>query len=144
MNAQWLPQGFHTITPNIVADDPEGAVAFLKKVFGAVENYRLTMSDGRIAHCELKLGDSILNLGAAMEGWPAHGLVAQIYVEDSDAVFERAVQTGAMIIMPMTDMFFGSREGRISDPFGNVWTIATLKEVVAPEEMQRLMKAEGY
>jgi PhnB protein len=54
------------------------------------------------------------------------------------------VQAGAKIIMPMTDMFFGSREGRISDPFGNVWTIATLKEAVAPEEMQRRMKAEGY
>lgn len=144
MSAQWLPKGFHTITPNIVADDAEGAVAFLKQAFGAVENYRLTMSDGKITHCELKLGDSILNLGAAMEGWPAHGLVAQIYVEDSDAVFERAVRAGAKIIMPMTDMFFGSREGRISDPFGNMWTIATLKEAVAPEEMQRRMKAEGY
>jgi PhnB protein len=144
MTAQWLPNGFHTITPNIVADDAEGAVAFLKKAFGAAENYRLTTSDGKITHCELQLGDSILNLGAAMEGWPAHSLVAQIYVEDSDTVFERAVQAGAKIIMPMTDMFFGSREGRISDPFGNVWTIATLKEAVAPEEMQRRMKAEGY
>jgi PhnB protein len=144
MSTQWLPKGFNTITPNIVATEAEGAVAFLKMAFGAVENYRLTMSDGKLAHCELKVGDSILNIGAAMEGWPAQGLVAQIYVEDSDAVFERAVQAGAMIIMPMTDMFFGSREGRISDPFGNVWTIATLKEAVAPEEMQRRMKAEGY
>jgi len=54
------------------------------------------------------------------------------------------VQAGAKVIMPMTDMFFGSREGRIADPFGNVWTIATLKEQVSPEEMQRRMKAEGY
>lgn len=144
MSTQWLPKGFNTITPNIVATEAEGAIAFLKTAFGAVENYRLTMSDGKLAHCELKVGDSILNIGAAMEGWPAHGLVAQIYVEDSDAVFERTVQAGAMVIMPMTDMFFGSREGRVSDPFGNVWTIATLKEAVAPEEMQRRMKAEGY
>lgn len=144
MSAQWLPKGFHTITPNIIVDDAEQAVAFLKKALGATESYRLTMSDGKIAHCELKIGNSILNLGASMEGWPAHGLVAQIYVEDSDALFQRAVEAGAKVIMPMTDTFFGSREGRLADPFGNVWTIATLKEEVPPEEMQRRMKAEGY
>ena len=144
MSAQWLPKGFHTITPNIIVDDTEQAVDFLKKALGATESYRLTMSDGKIAHCELKFGNSILNLGASMEGWPAHGLVAQIYVEDSDALFQRAVQAGAKVIMPMTDMFFGSREGRVADPFGNVWIIATLKEQVPPEEMQRRMKAAGY
>ena len=80
-----------------------------------------------------------------LHGWPAHGLVAQIYVEDSDELFQRAVDAGAKEIMPMTDMFFGSREGRVMDPFGNVWTIiATLKEEVAPEEMQGRMKAQGY
>jgi PhnB protein len=144
MSAQWLPKGFYTITPNIIVDDAEQAVAFLKNALGATESYRLTLSDGKIAHCELKLGNSILNLGTSMEGWPAHGLIAQIYVEDSDALFQRAVQAGAKVIMPMTDMFFGSREGRVADPFGNVWTIATLKEEVSPEEMQRRMKAEGY
>lgn len=143
MSARWLPKGFHTITPNIVVDDAEQAVVFLKKAFGAVENYRLTLSNGKITHCELKLGDSVLNLGESMEGWPAHGLVAQIYVEDSDELFRRAVQAGAKVIMPMTDMFFGSREGRIVDPFGNLWTIATLKEELAPDEMQRRMKANG-
>jgi PhnB protein len=144
MSARWLPKGFHTITPNIIVDDAEQAVAFFKKAFGASESYRLTMSNGKITHCELKLGDSIFNLGTSMDGWPAHGLVAQIYVEDSDALFDRAVQAGATVIMPMTDMFFGSREGRVADPFGNVWTIATLKEEVAPAEMQRRMKAEGF
>jgi PhnB protein len=144
MSIPWVPKGFHTVTPNIIADDAERAMAFLKKAFGATENYRLTMSNGKITHCELKLGDSVLNLGESMEGWPAHGLVAQIYVEDSDELFKRAVDAGASVIMPMTDMFFGSREGRIADPFGNVWTIATLKEEVAPEEMQRRLKAQGY
>jgi PhnB protein len=119
-------------------------VGFLKNAFGATENYRLTTSNGKIAHCELQLGDSVLNLGESMEGWPAHGLVAQIYVEDSDELFKRAVAAGAKVMMPMTDMFFGSREGRIADPLGNVWTIATLREEVGPEEMQRRMKAEGY
>ena len=144
MTAPWLPDGFHTITPNIIAEDAERVVDFLKRAFAATENYRLTLSDGRITHCELKIGDSVINLGTAMEGWPAHGLIAQIFVEAADALFEQAVGAGATAIMPMTDMFFGIREGRIADPFGNIWIIATLKERLAPEEMQRRLRAEGY
>jgi PhnB protein len=144
MSIQAIPKGFHTITPNIIVEDAEKAVEFLKKALGATESYRLMMSNGKIAHCELRIGDSVLNLGESMEGWPARGLVAQLYVEDSDALFKRAVDAGATVIMPMTDMFFGSREGRVADPYGNVWTIATLKEEVSPEEMQQRMKAQGY
>ena len=144
MNEPWIPRDFRTVTPNIVVDDADDAIAFLKGALGAVEQYRLTMSSGKVAHCELKLGDSIVNVGESMEGWPARGLVAQIYVENSDALFDRAVAAGATVIMPMTDMFFGAREGRVADPFGNVWTIATLKERVSPEEMQRRMTAAGY
>jgi PhnB protein len=99
---------------------------------------------GRITHCELKIGDSIINVGTAMGGWPAHGLIAQIFVEAPDALFEQAVRTGATVLMPMTDMFFGIREGRVSDAFCNVWIIATLMERLAPEEMQRRVRAEGY
>jgi len=144
MSKRSVPKGFHTITPNIIVDNAEQAVTFLKKALGFTESYRLTLSDGKIAHCELKLGDSVVNLGESMQGWPAHGLVAQIYVDDSDALLKRAIDAGAKEMMPMTDMFFGSREGRIADPFGNVWTIATLKEEVAPQEMQRRMKESGY
>jgi PhnB protein len=144
MGYRGIPKGFHTITPNIIANDAEQAIEFFKKAFGATENYRLTSSDGKITHCEMKLGDSVFNVGSSMEGWPARGLAAQIYVENSDELFERAVEAGSSEIMPMTDMFFGSREGRISDPFGNIWTIATLKEDVAPDEMQRRITALGY
>jgi PhnB protein len=144
MNEHWIPEGFRTVTPNIIADDAASAISFLKRAFDATERYRLTMASGAIAHCELVLGNSVVNLGSSMEGWPARGLVAQIFVEDSDATFERAVTAGASVVMPMTDMFFGSREGRVSDPFGSVWTIATLKEQVSPEEMQRRMVAAGY
>jgi PhnB protein len=144
MNETWIPEGFHTVTPNVIFDDAEAAIAFFKEAFGATERYRLTTADDKIAHCELSFGNSVVSLGQSMEGWPAHSLVAQIYVEDSDALFARAVAAGASVLMPMTDMFFGSREGRVSDPFGNVWTIATLKERVPPEEMQRRMTAAGY
>jgi len=143
MGESWILEDFHTVTPNIVVDDAEEAITFLKAGLGATERYRLTLPNGTIAHCELKLGNSVLNLGKSMEGWPARGLVAQIFVEDSDALFERAVSAGATVVMPMTDMFFGSREGRISDPAGNVWTIATLKKNLSPQEMQRRMNAGG-
>jgi PhnB protein len=144
MTAPWLPDGFHTITPNIIVADAEQAVDFLKRAFGATENYRLTLSDGRITHCELKIGNSVINLGTAMEGWPARGLVAQMFVEAPDALFAQAVRAGATVMMPMADMFFGIREGRVSDPFGNIWIIAALRERLAPEEMQRRLRAAGY
>jgi PhnB protein len=144
MTFPWLPDGFHTITPNIIADDAEQAVDFLKRAFGAIENYRLTLSNGRITHCELRIGNSVVNLGTSMEGFPPHGLVAQIFVEVPDALFDRAVRAGATVLMPMTDMFFGIREGRVSDRFGNVWIIAALNERLTPEEMQRRLRAEGY
>jgi PhnB protein len=144
LNTPWIPKGFGTVTPNIIVDDAEQAVAFLKRAFGATENYRLTMANDAIAHCELQIGNSIVNLGTATDDWPARGLIAQIFVEDADAMFARAVDAGAQVIMPMTDMFFGSREGRVADPHGNVWTIATLKEEVAPAEMQRRLTAAGY
>jgi PhnB protein len=144
MNESWIPKGFSTVTPNIVVDNAEEAVAFLKRALGATERYRLTTSTGKVAHCELQFGDSVVNVGASMDGFPAHALMAQLYVEDSDALFQRAVAAGASVMMPMTDMFFGSREGRIADPFGNIWTIATLRDEVSPAEMQRRMTAAGY
>lgn len=141
MAEPWIPEGFHTVTPNIIADDAEQAISFLKAGLGASERYRLTLPDGKVAHCELEIGNSVVNLGGSMEGWPARGIVAQIFVEDSDALFEQAVAAGATVVMPMTDMFFGSREGRVADPAGNIWTIATLKESLSPQEMQRRMNA---
>jgi PhnB protein len=137
MTVRPVPEGFHTITPNTIVEDASKAVEFYQRAFGAEEKYRLTMPGGKVVHCELQIGDSRLNLAESMEGWPIHPLLAQIYVSDSDAVFNRAVEAGARVIMPMTDMFFGSREGRVTDPFGNTWTISTRKEDVSPQEMQR-------
>jgi len=99
------------------------------------------MPDGKVVHCELKFGDSRVSLGESMEGWPEHSLLAQIFVADSDAVFAQAVKAGAEVLSPMTDMFLGSREGRVLDPFGSTWTISTHKENVSVEEMQRRLNA---
>ena len=141
MSIKPIPEGFHTIAPNMIVKNVDQAVEFYKRVFGAEEILRLTMPSGKVVHCELKFGDSRVNLGESMEGWPEHGLLAQIFVKDSDAVFEHAVKSGAKVVTPMADMFFGSREGRVSDPFGNTWTIATHKEDVSVEEMQRRLNA---
>jgi PhnB protein len=137
MSVSPVPEGFHTITPNIIVEDAKKAIEFLRAAFRAEEVARLTLPDGKIVHCELQIGDSRLNLAEPMEGWPARGLLAQLHVANSDEVFARAIAAGAKEVMPMTDMFFGSREGRVSDPFGNTWTIATRKEKVSYEEMQR-------
>lgn len=141
MTKHGKPEGFHTITPNTIVSNVDQAVAFYKKVFGAEEILRLTSPDGKVAHCELQFGDSRVNLGEAMEGWPEQPLLAQIYVADSDATFALAIKEGAKEVSPVTDMFFGSREGRVTDPFGNTWTIATHKKDVPAAEMQRLLTA---
>jgi PhnB protein len=137
MPVSFRPDGFHTITPNAIVEDPGKAIEFYMRVFGAEEKLRLTMPDGTIVHAELQIGDSRLNLAAAMEGWPLHPLLVQLYVPDSDAVFVRAVEAGATEIVPMTDMFFGTREGRVRDPFGNTWTISTRTASLTGEEMQQ-------
>jgi len=140
MSVHFIPEGFHTITPNTIVENAAEAIAFYQRVFDAKEKVRLTMPGGKIVHCELQIGDSRVNLAEAMEGWPLHALLAQIYVPDSDAVFARALGAGAKEVMPVSDMFFGAREGRVLDPFGNTWTISTLKEKVAPAEMQRRLE----
>lgn len=143
MSVSPVPQGFHTLTPNIIVADAEMAIEFYKRAFGAEEKVRLTMPDGKIVHCELAIGDSRLNVGEAMEGWPVHPMLVQLFVEDSDAIFKKAVEAGATVMMPMTDMFFGFREARVVDPVGGTWTISTRTEIVSPEEMQKRITASA-
>lgn len=118
MSGHFIPEGVHTITPNTIVENAAQAIEFYTRVFDAREKARLTMPDGKIVHAELQIGDSRLNLAEVMDGWPLHALLAQLYVEDSDAVFARAIAAGAKEIVPLTDMFFGAREGRVLDPFG--------------------------
>ena len=101
MSVNPIPAGFHTIAPNIIVKSVDAAVSFYRRAFGAEEIIRLSMPDGKVVHCELKLGDSRLNLCESMEGWPEHTLLAQIFVADSDAVFEQAVKAGAKVLSPI-------------------------------------------
>lgn len=144
-----IPEGYHTITPSLVCRNAAKAIEFYKQVFGAQEQMRMPGPGGKIMHCELKIGDSMLFLS---DEFPEMGAVAPessggrssylfLYVEDVDAVLNRAVTVGARVEMPVMDMFWGDRYGKITDPFGHQWGVATHKEDVTPEELKRRSEA---
>ncbi len=140
-----LPKGLNTATPYLIMHDAVAAIEFYKTVFGAQELVRLPGPDGKIAHCEIKLGDSVIMLADEFPGIVAFSPKALggssvsilLYVEDVDATVKRAVDTGAKIIQPVEDKFYGDRAGTLMDPFGHQWNVATHKEDVSPEELQR-------
>jgi PhnB protein len=145
-----VPEGFHSLTPSLTVRDAAGAIDFYTRAFGAVEVSRATAPDGRrVWHAELQIGDSRLMLndefpehgGHAPATSGAVGFAIWLYVDDVDAVFERAVQAGARATMPVNDTFWGDRFGGVVDPFGHNWSIATRTENVSEEEARRRAKA---
>lgn len=150
MSAKPIPEGYHTVTPYLVVNDAAGAIDFYKKAFGAIECFRMSVPGGnKVGHAEIRIGDSIMMLAdefpemgfrsaQTLGGSPVSIL---LYVENVDARFEQAVAAGAKVLRPLTNQFYGDRSGQVSDPFGNVWTLATHIEDVSPEEMERRIKA---
>lgn len=144
-----VPDGYHNITPYLVIKGAAAAIDFYKQAFGATEIARIAQPDGRIGHAELKLGDSHLMLadefpemdtvGPKTLGNTPVGLM--LYVDDVDTVFAKALALGATVNKPLADQFYGDRNGTVIDPFGHKWTIATHKEDVSPEEIQRRVAA---
>ena len=139
-----IPDGYHTITASLTCKDAARAIDFYKKVFGAAEKMRMNSPDGNVMHAELQIGDSLLFLGGEFPGMsaaPAEGAVPSsglyLYVEDADAIFGQAVAAGCQVTMPLTNMFWGDRYGKVVDPFGHHWGISTRVEEVSPEEMER-------
>jgi PhnB protein len=127
------------------------AIEFYKKAFGATELFRFPTPDGKIGHAEIKIGDSPIMLA---DEYPEMGykgpqtlggspVSLMIYVEDVDTVFNRAVEAGATVKEAVSDKFYGDRMGTLTDPFGHRWHVATHKEDVSVEEMQRRAKAAG-
>jgi uncharacterized glyoxalase superfamily protein PhnB len=131
---------YGTLTPVLSLDGAERAIAFYKAAFGAEERARMPGPDGKIMHAELVIGGSVLMLSDALQQ-PASRSSFYLYVDDCDALYGRAVAAGATPTMPLADQFWGDRFGQVTDPFGNVWAIATHKEDVSPEEVQRRMAA---
>lgn len=138
-----VPEGFHTITAAFTCKDAARAIEFYRAAFGAVERFRMAGPDGRVNHAELQIGDSIIFVSDEFPGMSAAPSQAvpssyiYLYVEDADSIFNRAVETGARVIMPIVDMFWGDRFGKVADPFGHHWGISTHVEDVSPEEMER-------
>jgi PhnB protein len=145
-NVQPIPEGYRTVTPNLVVDGGLAALDFYARAFGAEIVSRLE-SGGMLMHGEIRIGDSLITLCDAM---PDYGLVAPdrdapvtssigLYVEDADAVHAQAVAAGATQINPVSDQFHGDRAGSLRDPFGHRWSISTHIEDVSAEEMERRM-----
>ena len=140
-----IPEGFHSVTPYLIIKDAAKAMDFYKQAFDAVELMRINGPGGSIAHGEIRIGNSPLMMGEEMPEMQHRGPLSlggtsvslMIYVEDVDAFFNRAVSAGAIVERPVADQFYGDRSGTLRDPFGHVWHVATHKEDMPVEEMQR-------
>lgn len=142
-----IPDGMPTLVPHLVINGAADAIEFYRKVFGAVEAARLPGPDGKLMHAMVRIGDSPLMLVDAMPQWGLLGpdalkgtaVTVHMYVEDVDATVERAVAAGATVVMPVADQFWGDRYGKIQDPFGHHWSIATHVRDVGPDEIRAAM-----
>jgi uncharacterized glyoxalase superfamily protein PhnB len=141
MAVKAIPDGYHTITPYLLVQQVPLLIDFLKQAFQAQETERITAPDGTIAHAEVKIGDSVVMMGEARGEWtPAPGTL-YLYVNDTDAVYKKALQAGATSTMEPVDQFYGDRSAGVKDPSGNQWWIATHKEDVPREELERRAQA---
>lgn len=146
-----VPEDMHTVTPHLVCAGAAAAIEFYKKAFNAVEAGRLPGPDGRLMHALIRIEGSAVMLVDEMPEWGALGpkslqgspVTIHLYVADVDAVVARAVAAGAKITMPVADMFWGDRYGKIEDPFGHHWSVGTHIRDVTPEEMQQAMRNMG-
>ena len=147
---QPIPSNAQHVTPHLVVSDAAAAIDFYAKAFGAREFFRMPAPDGnKLMHAELRIGESPLML---TDEFPEMGsqspstlggtaVTIHLYVEDVDAVYERAVAAGATAVMPPQDMFWGDRYGRLLDPFGHSWSLATHVRDPSPEELEAGAKA---
>jgi len=136
-----IPEGLHSLTPQIVTDDAAAALELYRRAFGAEVLGQMTGPDGKsVMHSHVRIGDSTLFVASAGFAPPSAGNIF-LYVPDVDAVFARATQAGFKTLAPVADMFWGDRWGQVQDPYGNIWQLATHVEDVSPEEMQKRAKA---
>jgi PhnB protein len=143
-----IPEGMHTVTPHLICAEAAKAIEFYKKAFDAVELSRMPGPDGKIMHASFRIGDSVIMLNEENPNWGSLGpkslkgspVTIHLYVNNVDSVFEKAVRAGAKVTMPVDDMFWGDRYGKVEDPFGHHWSIGTHTRDVTPEEMRKAME----
>lgn len=144
-----IPDGFHSLTPHIVVPDGAEAIEFYKKAFGATEQVRHMSPDGqKVMYGQVKIGNSILMLGSEFppnclspKSRGGSSVFLHIYTENADAAFDRAVQAGCKVNMPVSDTFWGDRYGQLEDPYGHQWSIATHKHDYTNEQIAEKAKA---
>jgi PhnB protein len=140
-----IPEGYHSTTPYLCVNGAAAAIEFYKKAFGAKEVLRMADPSGKVGHAEIQIGDSRLMLA---DEYPEMGFLSpksiggtpvmmHLYVEDVDATVPRAVAAGAKVTREVADQFYGDRGGKIEDPFGHSWYVATHKEDLSQEEIQK-------
>jgi PhnB protein len=145
MSVKAIPDGYHSLTPYMTVRDAARAIEFYKQAFGATEKGAMKGPDGKIMHAELRIGDSIFMLAdefpefgsLSPQSTGGAGMGLHIYLEDVDSAFERAVKAGASVEMPVADMFWGDRYGKLRDPFGHKWSIGTHKADLSMEEIEK-------
>ena len=135
------PDGYHAVTPYLVVDGAARLIDFLEEVFDAQEVERLAAPGGRIGHAELRIGDSVVMLGDAHGEHKPLQTMLYVYVDDADAIYQRALAAGATSVQAPVDQFYGDRSGGVKDAFGNLWWIATHIEDVPPAELKRRAEA---
>lgn len=146
-----IPEGHQSLIPYLVVRGAAAAIDFYKSAFGATEMFRMPGPAGRVGHAQLLVNGSVLMLSDEHPEMnflgpqpPARSPVGlMLYVEDCDAVFDRAVAAGATVLSPVRDQFYGDRSGTLIDPFGHTWTVGTHKEDVSGEELRRRAEALG-
>ena len=145
MAASSIPTGYHSVTPSLIVRDAAKAIDFYKQAFGAEEVSRMAGPGGAIMHAEIRIGDSLVMLGEENVEWGTKSPLStdgnpgslHLYVADADAAFQRAIDAGATVRYPLEDAFWGDRYGKLTDPFGHEWGIATRQKEMTPAEMER-------
>jgi len=132
-----IPDGCHAVTPYLTVQDANQLIDFLKIAFHGVERAKFTRPDGTILHAQVRIADSLLMIGEPQGQWKPMPSMLYLYVEDMDATYQRALDAGAISVVPPQNMFFGDRHACVKDPTGNTWWIATHIEDVSAEEIQR-------
>jgi PhnB protein len=147
--AKPIPDGYHTVTPYLVVRGAEKAITFYQTAFGAEELVRMPSPDGKLMHAEIRIGDSVVMMADEFPemgskspdalGGTSSGLM--IYSDNVQQLWDRAVKAGAVVEMPLAEMFWGDRYGKLRDPFGHSWALAQHVRDVTPEEMAEAAKS---
>lgn len=137
MAVKAIPDGFHTVNSYLIIDGADKFIDFLKQAFGANEIERFPRPDGKIAHAEVRIGDSTIMLGDSGDEWKATSTAIYLYVNDTDATYKSALDAGAISLMEPMNQFYGDRNANVKDSFGNLWFIATHVEDVSSEELTK-------